>query len=101
MSTTNTEVNSELNISDAQLEKMLKIVSHYVFSELDEVVPFDSKSDEERDEIMKLVVKTIETSVIVSNELHNASSLNDQKVDTIVRLFQESKFDEAYGTLKS
>ena len=88
-------------LPDATLEKLLAIVSHYAFAELEEIAPFDSKSDSERQDIMKIAIKAIETSVIVSNELHApASTVNDEKIEKIYNLLQSSKFDEAYKSLK-
>lgn len=89
------------SLPDATLEKLLSIVSHYAFAELEELTPFDTKSDEEREEIMKIAVKTIETSVIVANELHTpASTVNNDKVDKIYELLQSQDFDNAYKSLK-
>ncbi|MBT4790303.1 MAG: hypothetical protein HON90_01925 [Halobacteriovoraceae bacterium] len=100
MSTKNTKISPEKSLTDKQLEKFLTIASHYTFAELDELVPFDKKNDEERNEIMKVVVKTIESSVIVASELFKASSVDDSKLDNVFNLLNDKKFDEAYGLLK-
>lgn len=93
---TNSATTNDTKLDDNTYEKLLRIISHYTISELEEIVPFGSKSDEDREQITKVALKSIETTTIIMHEFLNANALNLTKVDTANDLLKNNKLEEAY-----
>lgn len=82
------------NLND--YEKLLRVISHYMMSELEEIAPFDSKTDTEREELIKVALKSIETSTIVLHEFLKPDAINFQKLEKANDLINEKKYQDAY-----
>ena len=82
-------------LSDQLLEKLLKVLTPFVLSELEEVVTFSDKNDQQREEIMKASIKSLEVSCILCSKLFDSSSLNEEMVEQVLSLIDQNKMDEA------
>lgn len=65
-----------MEINDKKLEDLLQIVGAHVMGEIEEIVPFESKTEEEREEIFKLLMRATEVATIV-----NLKYLKDDQFD--------------------
>ena len=86
-------------LDDESFENLLTLLSHYIFSEIEEIVPFDEKSEKEREEIAKLVTKTMETSTVILFELIPNGSVDKEKLKSVVNLLGQEKFKDAHKVL--
>ncbi len=93
----NDEQKMENTFTDEQLEQLFKIVSHYMMSELEELTPFDERTPEECENILKVTMKSIETTTMVMKEFLKPDALDWQKVEKAHGLLQENKMKEAHA----
>ncbi len=84
------------DLKSNHFENLLKINAHYVMNEIEEIIPYDSVSDEEREKIIKVAMKTIETTTIVMHEFLKEDSVNYTKIDEAVDFLDKNKYEEAY-----
>lgn len=82
-------------LTDNVLEELLTINGHCVFDSLDETIAFDQKSDKDREEIVKAVVKAIEVSTIVTCRLFDIETLDTEKIGKIANAIVNKNFEEA------
>lgn len=87
---------NKIKIEDKNYEKMLQIISHYMLGEIEELIAFNSKTDSEREEIIKIALKAIETSTIVLHEFLNPNALKFEKLDKASSMIKDGKYDDAY-----
>lgn len=88
---------NKVNIEDSSYEKLLHVISHYMMAEMEEIAPFGSKTETEKEELIKVALKAIETSTIVLHEFLKPDALNFEKLDKASGMIKEGKYDDAYG----
>lgn len=86
-------------LNDQSLEKILTVNAHCVFGALDEIVSFDTYSDEDREKIVKIVTKAIEVTTIVTCGFFQEAQLNFKKLEEINQAIREKRYDEANDLL--
>ena len=84
-----------MKISDENLEKLLKSITPFLLSELEEVVSFENKTDEQREDIMKTAIKSLEVSAVLTTKFINDDSLNQSMLDEVNGLIEDQKLQEA------
>jgi len=82
-------------INDKSLEEILSIISHYVLDSLREVVDFNSKSDLDREEILKVALKSLEVSSILTCKFFDSNSLNTDLLSRVNTYIKSDDFENA------
>lgn len=88
---------NKVNIEDSSYEKLLHVISHYMMAEMEEITPFNSKTDSEKEELIKIALKAIETSTIILHEFLKPDALDFEKLDKASNMIKDGKYDDAYG----
>lgn len=88
---------NKLNIEDSSYEKILHVISHYMMGEMEEIAPYGAKTDAEKEELIKVALKAIETSTIVLHEFLKPNALNFEKLDKADTMIKDGKYDDAYS----
>lgn len=86
-------------ITDNEYEKILKIISHNMMPELELLVPFEEIEEKNKEQILTVILKTIEVSTSIMSELIKDAKLDQEKIDTILNLMNEGKNEEAYKNI--
>ena len=82
-------------LNDQSLEKLLSTISHYVMDSLDEIVAFDVKSNEAREEIIKVALKSLEVSSILTCKFFDTNTLDLEQLDKVDIAIKENDFEKA------
>lgn len=65
-------------VGDNLLEKFLKVAGHLAVEGLDEFISFDGKTDEQKEETLRVCLKSTEIGVLLSCKLFSAEALNKE-----------------------
>ena len=84
-----------MKLTDKNLENLLKVFTPFVLSELEEITPFSEKTDEQRQNIMKAAIKSLEVTTILFGKIIRDDSLDVAKLDELKELIESGKLDEA------
>lgn len=90
---------SEEVLGDQNLGKLLSVISHYALENLEEVIDYDKKSEEEREDIVKAALKSLEVSSIITLKFLDNKSFNQSKLDEVHQLIEGKQFDKANGVI--
>ncbi len=82
-------------ISDQNLGKLLSVISHYALENLEEVIPYDKKSDTEKEEIVKAALKSLEVSAIVTLKFLDGKTFDESMLDDVYQSLEKKEFDKA------
>lgn len=83
------------NITDTSLEDLLTVNSHYVMDSLGEAVDFDGKSDAQREEIMKAILKSLEIATVLTCKFFDAGTFQADKVGEVAKELKAENFSKA------
>lgn len=86
--------------NDEDVEKLLMSIMPFVTAEIEDVCSYEDKTDEQREEILKVAVKSVEISVYILNRLAKDDSINEEKFNQLAGLIKENKVSEAADLLK-
>lgn len=86
-------------LDDDNFENLLTLFSHYIFTEVEEIIPFNERTDDQREEISKVVTKSMETMAVLLFELIPNGSVDTDKLRDVVGLLKQEKFKEAHKAL--
>ena len=84
-----------MKLTDENLENLLKVFTPFVLSELEEVTPFIDKTDEQRQDIMKAAIKSLEVTAILFSKMVKDDSLEALRLAQLKELIESGKVDEA------
>lgn len=90
-----------MKLNDSILEKLLMILSRYAINEMEGIVDFDGKNDIEREELIKIVLKTCEVTALTILPFLNGELKIDQ-LDKIYEAMSENNnqlVNELYSKL--
>lgn len=82
-------------ISDEKMQDLLNVMAHFAMGDLDDVVTFSDKSEKEREDIIKSMLKACEVSAVVFSKLSNIENLDWKKISDINQSLRLQKFDDA------
>lgn len=86
-------------MNDKQIEQLLNVLSPFVVNSLEEVVSFDSRGDEEREEILKVALRSLEIAAILTSKFYDSKSFNAEKLGNVQNALKKGKFEEAASYL--
>lgn len=86
-------------LNDENFQKLFTVLSHYVFSEVENMIPFDKKTDDQREEIAKIASKTMETTAILMCELIPEGTININKLSQVEEKLKAEDFKGAHKLL--
>ncbi len=81
-------------LSDEKLEKILRIMGHFAIGSLDEVSSFEGKNDQDREEILKVALRSGEIAMMVFLKLMKDLPFDDERIDKLCSLLAEEKYEE-------
>lgn len=67
-------------LSDENFENLLTVLSPYILESLETIIPFDEKTDEQREEIVKAALKATEVSAFITASMFEGETLNIEKL---------------------
>ena len=85
----------KMKLEDQTLEKLLRAITPFILSELEEVVSFEGKNDEQREDIIKTATKSLEVSTILFSKFLKDDSIDATMLDKVTNLIAEEKMEEA------
>lgn len=88
-------------ITDEKMQDLLNVMAHFTMGDLDDVISFSEKSDKDREEIIKSILKACEVSSVVFSKLFNFENLDWNKVSSINESIKLQKFDDANEILNN
>jgi hypothetical protein len=83
------------NLDDQKLGKLLTVISHYALENLEEVIPYDEKSEVEKEDIAKAALKSLEVSAVITLKFLNNESFDDGKLNNVFEALDKKEFDKA------
>ena len=66
-------------ITDSSLENLFTVNSHYVMDSLEEAVNFDGKTEEQREEIVRTALKSLEIATIMTCKFFDSETFDADK----------------------
>lgn len=88
-------------LDEKKFGKLLSIISHYALENLEDVIPYEKKSDEERDSIVKAALKSLEVSAVITLKFLDPNSFNEDLLDNIFLKLKDKKFDDANSIINN
>lgn len=86
--------------TDEDIETVFSSIMPFITSEVEEICPFDDKSDEQREEILKVALKSVEVTVYILNRLVNDKGLDREKLNELKKLIDENNLEKASELFK-
>ena len=83
-------------LTDEQLEKLFSIIAHYMMNELEEFSPFEEKSEAQREEVLKVAMRSIETTTVVLKELLKPDAFDFDKINEAHGLIKGNQAEKAH-----
>ncbi len=88
-------------ITDSSLENLFTVNSHYVMDSLGEDIEFEGKTDEQREEIVKTALKSLEIATIMTCKFFGAETFNADKIAQIAEALKAEDFSKANDLVAS
>mgnify|MGYP000315456683 CR=1 FL=1 len=82
-------------ITDSSLENLFTVNSHYVMDSLEEAVNFDGKTEEQREEIVRTALKSLEIATIMTCKFFDSETFDADKIMTIATELKNENFSKA------
>lgn len=79
----------------------MNIIVPFLLGELEEVTSFEAKNDEQRGEIVKIAIRSLEVGIIVMTKLIKEGGLESATVEKLAALVGENKLEEASALINS
>lgn len=76
------------------LSQLAEMVYFYAMDSIDEIVPFEQKTDVEKAEIQEIVALAIETSLFLTEKFSQEKFLQMKKLKEAYHLFENEEFDQ-------
>jgi hypothetical protein len=84
-----------ISLDDKSLGKLLSVITHYSLENLEDIIPYNSKSEKDKDEIVKAALKSLEVSCIITMKFFNNETFNNDLLSNIHKALESKKFAEA------
>ncbi|MBT3586088.1 MAG: hypothetical protein HN509_14375 [Halobacteriovoraceae bacterium] len=84
-----------MNLTDNQFEDLLTVITPFAIGELEDVVEFENKNDEQREEVMKVCIKSLEVGVVLLAKLLKDDAIDLSQLENLSSLIRENKLQEA------
>lgn len=90
-----------LKLTDNEYETFLKIFMEFSLGEVEEICSFESKTDEQREEVIKVVMKSVEVATSLMTHFVNEDGLNRGFFERCESLVKEDQFQELAALINS
>ena len=84
-----------MKLQDHDFGDILNIIAPFAVGELEEMVSFEKRTDEEREEILKVCMKSLEVGVLLTAKFMKEDSLNKNIISELLPLIEKNKLDQA------
>ena len=67
---------------------------------IEEITPFDEKTEAERNEIMQVALKSLEIATVITSKFTTSDSIDKDKLQSAVQAITDKNFERAAEMLK-
>ena len=89
------EEKSQSKLNDQTFSELLNVVAHCALDSFEEMVPFEEKSEKERDQLLRVAMKSLEIATVVSCRFFDSETLDTKSVGEINKALADKNFEEA------
>ena len=89
------EESSQSKLNEKTFGELLNVVAHCALDSFEEMVPFDEKPENEREELLRVAMKSLEIATVVSLRFFDTNTLDTKAVGEINKALEEKNYEEA------
>lgn len=82
------------------IESFLKIANPFVMGAIEEIVPFDKRSDEQKNEIMRVALKSLEIATVITSKFYDLEKVDKEKLATALEAISQKNYEKAAEVIK-
>ncbi len=87
-------------MKDEVIEKLLKITNPFVMGAIEEISPFDQKSEKERKEIMEVALRSLEVATVITTKFFDLKNIDEKKLKLVEEAVLGKNYEKASELLK-
>ena len=82
-------------LNDESFGNLLNVIAHCAFETFDGLVPFDEKSDEEKEELIRIAMKSMEIAAVISCKFFDSETFEADTAKDINDALKAKDFEKA------
>jgi hypothetical protein len=87
-------------VDNELIENLLLVINPFVMGAIEEITPFDEKTEAERNEIMQVALKSLEIATVITSKFTTSDSIDKDKLQSAVQAITDKNFERAAEMLK-
>ena len=82
-------------LNDKSFGELINIIAHCTLEGIDEIVPFDNKTDEQREELLRVAMKSLEVASVITCKFFDSETFDVDAVAEISEALAAKNYEKA------
>ena len=86
-------------LNDQSFENLLNLIGHCALETFDELIPFDDKTDQQKEDLLRVAMKSIEIAAVISCKFFDSETFEAEALAEIEKALKAKDYEKANALL--